>query len=112
MFSTAVEAIHHQYGQLDQLPLPELSLILNDLPSNDFIAVVKHLSEFQDRLRGENDKEVSCPSSVSTSIVPGSFYGRLFTTGSVHLFLSSNSLHWLSQVCTFYVSSKKSTMPY
>jgi hypothetical protein len=98
LLPTAVEAIHHQYGRLDHLPLPELSLVLNDLPSNDFNAVVKHLSEFQDRLRGENAKEVSCPSSVSTSTVPGSFYGRLFTTGSVHLFFSSNSLHWLSQV--------------
>ncbi|TVU24210.1 hypothetical protein EJB05_26629, partial [Eragrostis curvula] len=95
LVSTAVDAIHRQYGQL-QLPLPELSLHLNDLPSNDFNTVVKHLVAFQHRLNGENSEEVLSP-LVSASIVPGSFYGRLFTTGSVHLFLSSNSLHWLSQ---------------
>ncbi|KAI3693863.1 hypothetical protein L1987_76818 [Smallanthus sonchifolius] len=32
------------------------------------------------------------------SVVPGSFYGRLFPNKSIHLFHSSYALHWLSQV--------------
>lgn len=104
LLSTAVETIHRRYGQL-QLPLPELSLLLNDLPSNDFNAVVKHLVAFRNTFSAEKGEEGFSP-LLSTSIVPGTFYGRLVTTGSVHLFLSSNSLHWLSQVCTFYISFK------
>nr|GEY93996.1 benzoate carboxyl methyltransferase-like [Tanacetum cinerariifolium] len=32
------------------------------------------------------------------SAVPGSFYSRLFPNKSIHLFLSSYAVHWLSQV--------------
>ncbi|XP_073352106.1 salicylate/benzoate carboxyl methyltransferase-like [Aegilops tauschii subsp. strangulata] len=34
---------------------------------------------------------------VMTGVLPGSFYERLFTSGSLHLVFSSNSLHWLSK---------------
>ncbi|CAN6358235.1 unnamed protein product [Urochloa humidicola] len=86
LVSDAVDAIRRQYLQLQQA-LPELSLFVNDLPGNDFNILVQHLAVFPHR---------NLP-LVTTGIVPGSFYGRLFTSGSVHLFLSSSSLHWLSQ---------------
>ncbi|KAF7039216.1 hypothetical protein CFC21_049262 [Triticum aestivum] len=34
---------------------------------------------------------------VVTGITPGSFYERLYTSDSLHLVCSSNSLHWLSK---------------
>ncbi|CAN6170085.1 unnamed protein product [Urochloa humidicola] len=95
LISTAVDAILHQCLQSQQ-PLPELSLLLNDLPSNDFNTAVKHLVEFQ-RRKNVDKGEHGSSALVVASIVPGSFYGRLLTTGSVHLVLSSNSLHWLSE---------------
>ncbi|CAN6221484.1 unnamed protein product [Urochloa humidicola] len=95
LISTAVDAILHQCLQSQQ-PLPELSLLLNDLPSNDFNTAVKHLVEFQ-RRKNVDKGEHGSSALVVASIVPGSFYGRLQTTGSVHLVLSSNSLHWLSE---------------
>ncbi|TVT99851.1 hypothetical protein EJB05_54751, partial [Eragrostis curvula] len=94
LVSVAVDAICRQYIELEQ-PMPELSLLLNDLPSNDFNAVVNHLVAFRQRY-GANVVEYCAP-IVLISVVPGSFYERLFTTASMHLVLSSNSLHWLSQ---------------
>lgn len=96
LVSAAVDAIHLQCLELREPP-PELSLLLNDLPSNDFNTTVKHLVAFQERKNIDKVEHGFSP-FVMTSIVPGSFYGRLFTTGSVHLVLSSNSLHWLSEV--------------
>jgi jasmonate O-methyltransferase len=87
LVSTAVEAIHSHCLQLQQSP-PEVCVVLNDLPDNDFNTVVKSLVT----LRGSN-KHV-----VVTGVAPGSFYERLFTSDSLHLVCSSNSLHWLSKV--------------
>uniref|UniRef100_A0A3B6ERX8 Uncharacterized protein n=1 Tax=Triticum aestivum TaxID=4565 RepID=A0A3B6ERX8_WHEAT len=69
----AVEAIHNHYHQFLQPP-PEVSVLLNDLPDNDFNMSI-----------------------VMTGVLPGSFHERLFTSGSLHLVCSSNSLHWLSK---------------
>ncbi|VAH68726.1 unnamed protein product [Triticum turgidum subsp. durum] len=82
----AVEAIHNHYHQFLQPP-PEVSVLLNDLPDNDFNMVLKSLVT----LRRSNK------SIVMTGVLPGSFYERLFTSGSLHLVCSSNSLHWLSK---------------
>ncbi|KAF8779248.1 hypothetical protein HU200_002928 [Digitaria exilis] len=95
LISVAVDAIHRHCLQLQQAP-PELGLLLNDLPSNDFNTAVKHLMAFQQKQNADKCERGSSPVVVA-SIVPGSFYGRLFTTGSMHLILSSNSLHWLSE---------------
>ncbi|CAM0901877.1 unnamed protein product [Alopecurus aequalis] len=85
LVSIAVEAIHSI-----QQPPPEVCVFLNDLPNNDFNTVVKRLVT----LRRSNE-----PPVVMTGIVPGSFYERLFTSGSLHLVCSStSSLQWLSQV--------------
>lgn len=86
LVSIAVEAIHTHCLQFQQ-PLPEVCVLLNDLPENDFNTVVKSLVT----LRQSNDPV------VVTGITPGSFYERLFTSESLHLVCSSNSLHWLSK---------------
>ncbi|XP_047044372.1 probable jasmonic acid carboxyl methyltransferase 1 [Lolium rigidum] len=86
LVSAAVEAIHNHCLQFQQIP-PEVCVLLNDLPNNDFNTVVKSLV----MLRHSN-KPV-----VVTGVAPGSFYERLFTSDSIHLVCSSNSLHWLSK---------------
>ncbi|KAF7025199.1 hypothetical protein CFC21_037423 [Triticum aestivum] len=88
LVSVAIEAIHSHCLQLQQPP-PEVCVLLNDLPDNDFNTVVKSLV----MLRQSNK-----PAVVTVGITPGSFYERLFTSGSMHLFCSSNSLNWLSKV--------------
>jgi jasmonate O-methyltransferase len=87
LVSTALKAIHEHCLHLQQAP-PEVCVLLNDLPDNDFNTVVKSLVT----LRRTNEPV------VVTGITPGSFYERLFTTGSLHLVCSSCSLHWLSKV--------------
>jgi jasmonate O-methyltransferase len=91
LVSVAAEAINRHCDKLQQPP-PEVCLFLNDLPGNDFNIVVKSLHTLRQR----------SSSTVTTGVIPGSFYERLFTTGSMHLFCSSNSLHWLSEVCVWY----------
>ncbi|VAI73341.1 unnamed protein product [Triticum turgidum subsp. durum] len=85
LVSIAVDAIRGQCFRSRQPPL-EVCVFLNDLPDNDFNMVMKSLVAFQQGHR-----------SVVTGVIPGSFYGRLFTTGSLHLACSANSLHWLSE---------------
>jgi jasmonate O-methyltransferase len=87
LVSIVVEAIHKHWLQFQKSP-PEVCVLLNDLPDNDFNTVVKSLVSLR-----QTDKPV-----VVTGVAPGSFYERLFTSGSLHLVCSSNSLHWLSKV--------------
>jgi jasmonate O-methyltransferase len=87
LVSIAIEAIHNHCLQSQQPP-PEVCVLLNDVPENDFNTVVKSLVV----LRQSNDPV------VVTGVTPGSFYERLFTSGSLHLVCSSNSLQWLSKV--------------
>jgi jasmonate O-methyltransferase len=87
LVSAAIEAIRSYCVQFQRQP-PEVCIFLNDLPNNDFNMVVKSLS----MLRKSNEP------IVVASVTPGSFYERLFPTGSLHLVCSSSSLHWLSKV--------------
>lgn len=73
-------------------PPPEFSVLLNDLPTNDFNTVFSRVPEVAGKLKADAN------AAVFVSGVPGSFHGRLFLCRSVHLFCSFNSLHWLSQV--------------
>nr|XP_043637455.1 probable jasmonic acid carboxyl methyltransferase 2 [Erigeron canadensis] len=84
-----VDAACHQLHQ----PVPELKLFLNDLPGNDFNDVFKSLPELYDKVKNDYGIE-----GCYICGLPGSFYGRLFPTNSLHFVHSSSSLHWLSQV--------------
>uniref|UniRef100_A0A452XMB0 Jasmonate O-methyltransferase n=1 Tax=Aegilops tauschii subsp. strangulata TaxID=200361 RepID=A0A452XMB0_AEGTS len=86
LISTATDAIHGNCLQINQPP-PEVCVLLNGLPDNDFNMVVKNLVTLR-----QSKKTI-----VVTGVAPGSFYERLFTSDSLHLVCSSNSLHWLSK---------------
>ncbi|KAF0916795.1 hypothetical protein E2562_011626 [Oryza meyeriana var. granulata] len=77
-------------------PPPEFSVLLNDLPTNDFNTIFSRLPEFTGKLKA--DAGAGADPMVFLSGVPGSFYGRLFPGRSVHFVCSFSSLHWLSQV--------------
>ncbi|CAK9176391.1 JMT [Ilex paraguariensis] len=84
-------ATSHQTGR----SVPELRVSLNDLPGNDFNVLFLSLPSFYNKL-----KEEKCTGLERCFIsgMPGSFYGRLFPSKSIHFVHSSSSLHWLSQV--------------
>ncbi|KAG0488702.1 hypothetical protein HPP92_007309 [Vanilla planifolia] len=68
--------------------VPEFEAFFADLPSNDFNSLFQLLlPSFDVKKR---------PYFVAG--VPGSFYGRLFPAGKLHLAVSLNSLHWLSRI--------------
>ncbi|CAL5010949.1 unnamed protein product [Urochloa decumbens] len=90
LISTTVNAVlHHHAAQDQQAPL-ELRVLLNDLPDNDFNDVAKRLVSFQQSAQ-------SSGLVLTSGIVPGSFYKRLFPNNFLDLVLSSNSLHWISE---------------
>ncbi|KAF8657466.1 hypothetical protein HU200_060027 [Digitaria exilis] len=60
LISVAVDAIHRRCLQLQQAP-PELGLLLNDLPSNDFNTAVKHLVAFQQKQNVDKSERGSSP---------------------------------------------------
>ena len=74
---------------------PEFRLFLNDLPGNDFNTIFQSLPAFQEKLQEDNGPQFG---TLYIAGVPGSFYGRLFPSKTLHFVHSSSSLHWLSQV--------------
>lgn len=93
--SELIKAVEKLCGELN-LQSPEYHILLNDLPSNDFNSIFKSLKSFKDKLSNEMVTD-GVGASYFTG-VPGSFYGRLFPSKSLHFVHSSYSLHWLSQV--------------
>ncbi|XVF00358.1 hypothetical protein REPUB_Repub03eG0278400 [Reevesia pubescens] len=77
--------------------MPELRVFLNDLPGNDFNAIFRSVPSFFERLKSKTEKGDMLEPCFIVG-VPGSFYGRLFPSRSLHFINSSNSLHWLSKV--------------
>ncbi|KAL6909719.1 hypothetical protein ACP4OV_001378 [Aristida adscensionis] len=90
LVSTAVDAVSHHIKMIEQQPL-DICVLLNDLPDNDFNTVAESLSTFK------QSYEALEQIVITTGMVPGSFYKRLFPRGSLHLICSSTSLHWLSE---------------
>ncbi|GJN21363.1 hypothetical protein PR202_gb08832 [Eleusine coracana subsp. coracana] len=90
LVSAAITAVRRRCGFIG-IPCSEIRVYLNDLPDNDFNTVFRQLPEF---LRHSDD----AGGNVFVFGAPGSFHGRLFPAESLHLAISSFSLHWLSQV--------------
>ncbi|XP_076928888.1 benzoate carboxyl methyltransferase-like [Bidens hawaiensis] len=73
------------------IQVPQFQVFLNYLFENDFNTVFRLLPAFYTKVNKKGDE-------CFVLVVPGSFYDRLFTNESVHLFHSSYAVHWLSQV--------------
>ncbi|XP_015868448.3 S-adenosyl-L-methionine:benzoic acid/salicylic acid carboxyl methyltransferase 1 isoform X2 [Ziziphus jujuba] len=76
-------------------------VFLNDLPGNDFNTLFKSYKKLEEEKGGQDQGFGKC--FIST--VPGSFYGRLFPSNSLHFVHSSYSLMWLSKVPKSLVSA-------
>ncbi|CAN1819277.1 Putative ribonuclease H protein At1g65750 [Linum perenne] len=90
IMSNILVVIKFQRGTMGR-PIPELSVFLNDHPSNDFNNVLGSLlPQFQKVLMEEDNKidQMGC----FVSATPGSFYGRLFPRNSLHFVHSSSAL--------------------
>ncbi|MED6181197.1 S-adenosyl-L-methionine:benzoic acid/salicylic acid carboxyl methyltransferase 3 [Stylosanthes scabra] len=89
----AVEKLCRELKHDDESP--EYQVLMNDLPGNDFNSIFMSLDLFLEQLSREVEGGIG-PCYVSG--VPGSFYGRIFPTNTLHFVHSSYSLMWLSQV--------------
>ncbi|KAK3224184.1 hypothetical protein Dsin_011209 [Dipteronia sinensis] len=94
--SEVVKTVNNICRKLGNQSVPEYQLLLNDLPGNDFNTIFRSLSSFQENL--EEQMGPGAAGSCFFTGVPGSFYGRLFPSDSLHFIHSSYSLQWLSQV--------------
>ncbi|GER57367.1 S-adenosyl-L-methionine-dependentmethyltransferases superfamily protein [Striga asiatica] len=81
---------------------PELEVLLNDLPGNDFNNIFRMLPEFYQKLNNhENINNINVINQRPKTFIyglPGSFYGRLVPSNSLNFVHSSYGLQWLSQV--------------
>lgn len=94
--SNLVKAIDNHRKKLGRLHSPEFQIYLNDLPANDFNTIFRSLlPKHQEDFRREMGEGFG---QCFFNGVPGSFYGRLFPTDTLHFIHSSYSLHWQSQV--------------
>ncbi|KAG5053413.1 hypothetical protein JHK87_005611 [Glycine soja] len=89
---------------------PEFSAFFSDLPSNDFNTLFQLLPPLANygAVNMEECLAANNHRSYFAAGVPGSFYRRLFPARSVHVFHSTFSLHWLSQVPECVVDKRSS----
>ncbi|XP_047952621.1 loganic acid O-methyltransferase-like isoform X2 [Salvia hispanica] len=80
---TIIEAVQRKCNNNSSL---EFQVAFNDRIGNDFNTLFASLPE-----HGRNR-------NYFAAAVPGSFYGRLFPSSSIHIAYSSASLNWLSKV--------------
>ncbi|RZC51743.1 hypothetical protein C5167_020168 [Papaver somniferum] len=92
--SHVLETIYNKHRE-SSFVTPEILVFLNDLPSNDFNSLFKDVGSFCDELRRTKGDSFG-PCFVAG--MPGTFYGRLFPSDTLHIVHSSYGLHWLSQV--------------
>lgn len=92
--SQLIKTVENIRGKLSKNSI-EYQVFFNDLPGNDFNTIFKSLPNFLESFKREIGDDLG---PCLFTGVPGSFYGRLFPTGSVHFIHSSYSLHWLSKV--------------
>ncbi|KHG10150.1 Jasmonate O-methyltransferase [Gossypium arboreum] len=95
VISEIMDIVRATSGHLRR-PVPEFRLFFNDLYSNDFNYLFMLLPAFYKMLKEEKGIGSQC----FISGVPGSFYGRLLPSNSLHFVYSFSSLHWLSQINT------------
>ncbi|KAL2330224.1 hypothetical protein Fmac_017805 [Flemingia macrophylla] len=86
---------------------PTFEFYLNDLFGNDFNTIFKSLPDFYKRLEERKGYRLG---SCFINATPGSFYGRLFPSNSIHFFHSANSLHWLSQDPLLGLTAEKKSL--
>ncbi|XP_038876707.1 S-adenosyl-L-methionine:benzoic acid/salicylic acid carboxyl methyltransferase 3-like [Benincasa hispida] len=101
--SQLIKTVENSRQKLNKKPI-EYQVLLNDLPGNDFNTIFKSLPNFLENLKMEIGGDVG---PCLFTGVPGSFYGRLFPSKSVHFIHSSYSLHWLSKVPQGLEESKR-----
>ena len=94
VISEIIDVIYSKCCHLGRPP-PELRISLNDLYNNDFNGIFGSLPAFYNKMKEEKGPGFG---ACFISGVPGSFYGRLFPSKSLHFVYSSSGLHWLSQV--------------
>ncbi|CAI0392357.1 unnamed protein product [Linum tenue] len=91
--SELIKALDKASRKLGHVSL-EFQVFLNDLPGNDFNNVFRSLHGFTEEMKQELGIELP----MFFNGVPGSFYGKLLPSDSLHFIHSSYSLHWLSRV--------------
>ncbi|XP_028767917.1 3,7-dimethylxanthine N-methyltransferase-like [Neltuma alba] len=87
--SNVIDIVNETSRRL-KIETPTFQFFLNDLFGNDFNSIFQSLPEFYYTLK----QDTTC----LINAMPGTFYGTLFPSNSIHFFHSSYSLHWLSQV--------------
>ncbi|KAI3838270.1 hypothetical protein MKX03_025674 [Papaver bracteatum] len=102
VISDLLDTIYDKYHE-SAMVMPEILVFLNDLPGNDFNNLFKYFKSFCEDLKNTKGDGFG---PLFVAGMPGTFYGRLFPSNTVHFVHSCYGLHWLSQVPTVNESNK------